>query len=245
MADHFEYLSMHGGNPVEDGASRQPRSLKSLAGGTMSASIFRWRRNWIGGAACTLLSVSLFFVAVTTHASRASPPCPDGCGPTPNCQHGCPPYVMGDGTPPSELGGAWYWLRSPEEEKRVVTGLFNRYCIRCHGVDGRGVWDMPGIPDFTHVAWQASRTDPQLVRIILEGRGAVMPPFRGALSLEEAWAMARYLRTFVPGTEASRPDTSKSSSQPSTSTDKSQREAVNLLLPTPTRIGPSTVSAPE
>jgi hypothetical protein len=33
-----------------------------------------------------------------------------------------------------------------------------------------------------------------------------MPPFRGTLTLEEAWAMARYLRTFVPGTEISRPD---------------------------------------
>jgi hypothetical protein len=45
-----------------------------------------------------------------------------------------------------------------------------------------------------------------LARAILEGRGAVMPPWRGTLSLEEAWATARYLRTFVPGTEVSRPD---------------------------------------
>jgi hypothetical protein len=105
-----------------------------------------------------------------------------------------------------ELGGTWYWLRSPDEEKRVVMGLFNQYCIRCHGQDGRGIWDIPGIPDFTNVRWQASRSDGQLARIILEGRGAVMPPFRGALSLEEAWAMARYLRTFRPGTETPRPD---------------------------------------
>jgi hypothetical protein len=33
-----------------------------------------------------------------------------------------------------------------------------------------------------------------------------MPPFRGTLTLEEAWGMARSLRTFVPGTEVSRPD---------------------------------------
>src|ERR1700687_2303397 len=32
--------------------------------------------------------------------------------------------------------GNWYWLRSPEQEKRVITSLYNRYCIRCHGVDG-------------------------------------------------------------------------------------------------------------
>jgi hypothetical protein len=111
-----------------------------------------------------------------------------------------------EGPPTDDIGGTWYWLRSPDEEKRVVMGLFNRYCIRCHGPDGRGNWDIPGIPDFTNARWQASRSDGQIARIILEGRGAVMPPFRGALSLEEAWAMARYLRTFQPGTETPRPD---------------------------------------
>jgi mono/diheme cytochrome c family protein len=105
-----------------------------------------------------------------------------------------------------EVGGTWYWVRDPDDEKRVVMGLFNRYCIRCHGVDGRGVWDIPGVPDFTNARWQACRSDGQLVRSILEGRGACMPPFRGTLALDEAWAMARYLRTFIPGTEVSRPD---------------------------------------
>jgi mono/diheme cytochrome c family protein len=103
-------------------------------------------------------------------------------------------------------GGYWLWMHSPEQEKVVVMGLYSRYCIRCHGVDGRGVWDIPGVPDFTDVRWQSCRTDDQIVRIILEGRGAVMPAFRGTLSLDETWGMARYLRTFVPGTEVSRPD---------------------------------------
>jgi len=114
----------------------------------------------------------------------------------------CPSYAEGDGN----LGGTWYWLRSPEEEKRVVASLYNRYCIRCHGVDGRGVWDIPGVPDFTNVRWQESRSEAERARIIVEGRGAVMPPFRGALSLEEAWAIGRYLHSFVPGTEVSRPN---------------------------------------
>lgn len=112
----------------------------------------------------------------------------------------------GDASYVPEMGGSWFWMRTPEQEKAAVAGLFNRYCIRCHGVDGRGVWDIPGVPDFTNTRWQASRTDDQIARILIEGRGAVMPPFRGTLTLEEAWAMARYLRTFVPGTEISRPD---------------------------------------
>jgi hypothetical protein len=108
--------------------------------------------------------------------------------------------------PGGELGGTWYWLRSPDQERRVVIALFNRYCVRCHGVDGRGVWDIPDVPNFTNPVWQACHTDGQLVRSIVEGRGSVMPPWRGVVSLEEAWALARYVRTFVPGTEASRPD---------------------------------------
>ena len=97
-------------------------------------------------------------------------------------------------------------MHSPEEEKAAMASLFNRYCIRCHGVDGRGVWDIPGVPDFTNARWQVTRSDDQIARIIIEGRGAVMPTFRGTLTLEEAWAMARYLRTFVPGSEPARPD---------------------------------------
>ena len=112
----------------------------------------------------------------------------------------------GEEPPSCEVGGAWYWLRSPEQEKRVVMALFNRYCIRCHGVDGRGVWDIPDVPNFANPRWQTSRSDGEFARAILEGRGAVMPPWRGTLSLEEAWAIARYVRTFVPGAEMSRPD---------------------------------------
>ena len=104
------------------------------------------------------------------------------------------------------VDGEWYWLRSPDQEKRVVASLYNRYCIRCHGVDGRGVWDIPGRPRFHQRPLAGSRVRTPSERIIMEGRGAVMPPFRGALTLEEAWAIGRYLHTFVPGTEVSRPD---------------------------------------
>jgi mono/diheme cytochrome c family protein len=103
------------------------------------------------------------------------------------------------------FAGQWSWMRSPEQERRVVMSHYNRYCLRCHGADGRGVWDIPDVPDFTNGRWQASRSDAQLVRATLEGRGAVMPAFRGTLTLEESWAMARYLRTFAAPAE-SRPD---------------------------------------
>ena len=122
------------------------------------------------------------------------------------CRH----HGMGHAVGPGDIvnadgGGHWYWVRSPEEERRVAMNLFNRYCIRCHGVDGRGVWDIPDVPDFNNHVWQATRPDDYRSRVILEGRGAVMPSFRGIITLEESWALARYLHKFKPGTEISRP----------------------------------------
>jgi cytochrome c553 len=156
---------------------------------------------WAKGAICVLAVSATLLAASATRQSKAGPLMS-------RLGHGHGACCDEAGPPTDDVGGTWYWLRSPEEEKRVAAGLYNRYCIRCHGVDGRGVWDMPGVPDFTSARWQAYRSDAQRARIILEGRGAVMPPFRGALSLEEAWAIGRYLHTFEPGTEVSRPDLS-------------------------------------
>jgi hypothetical protein len=152
---------------------------------------------------CILLAAGVLWVVAGPRQLTAGPHWPFGKHHSDGGDHSA---FCTDISPLEEGAGAWYWMRSPEQEKRVIASLFNRYCIRCHGVDGRGVWDIPDVPDFTDARWQASRSDGQIARIILEGRGAVMPPFRGTLTLEEAWAMARYLRTLPPGTQASRPD---------------------------------------
>jgi mono/diheme cytochrome c family protein len=115
---------------------------------------------------------------------------------------------------------------TPEEEKKLITGLYNRHCIRCHGVDGRGVWDIPKVQNFTDAKWQASRSNAEIARTILDGRGgtpekrrdslklpppskatgvlhwAIMPSFQGILTPEQAASMARFLRGFAPSTEA-------------------------------------------
>jgi hypothetical protein len=158
------------------------------------------RRLWISGVFCTLVVGSIVLCNLSAPEANAA-------GWTWRRSRDCSTCDLDRGAPLiDDVGGTWQWMRSPDEEKRVVSGLYNRYCIRCHGVDGRGVWDIPGVPDFTNPRWQASRSEAQRARIILEGRGAVMPPFRGTLSLEESWAIGRYLHTFVPGTEVSRPD---------------------------------------
>jgi mono/diheme cytochrome c family protein len=154
----------------------------------------------IGGLGVVLLAALSGVVAPPTEARagwlwKGKHP---ACG-----HHGCPADHC---LAPAGWGGQWYWMRSPDQEQRVVMSMYNRYCIRCHGIDGRGVWDIPDVPDFTDPRWQLSRSDAQIVNILMEGRGAVMPTFRGTLTMEESWAMAHYLRSFVPGTEVTRPD---------------------------------------
>ena len=158
-----------------------------------AGSLWRYRRP-------SLLAALGLTLAALVLASQVGAEDPCGRG------HRFAWFRSGSPCPPPEVGGSWYWLQGCEQDRRVIASLYNRYCIRCHGVDGRGVWDIPDVPDFTNVRWQACRTDGRIAEIIIEGRGAVMPPFRGALSLEEAWGLARYLRTFVPGSQPGTPD---------------------------------------
>jgi mono/diheme cytochrome c family protein len=176
----------------------------------MKPTLYPWRRIVAACGLCTMLLAATAGLTIGASELRAGSLFAGLFGKHSDCHdcgHGCVSGVCPPANGGEELGGTWFWLHSPDEEKRITMALFNRYCIRCHGIDGRGVWDIPGIPNFADPVWQGSRSDAQIVRMIIEGRGAVMPQFRGTLSLEEAWAMARYLRTFVPGAEASRPET--------------------------------------
>jgi ubiquinol-cytochrome c reductase cytochrome b subunit len=84
---------------------------------------------------------------------------------------------------------------------RVAAGLYRQYCLACHGTEGRGgemKGAMPGLPDFTNRGWQESVNAPRLTASILDGRGTLMPPFRGRLSDEQCQDLAGYVRAFGP-----------------------------------------------
>ncbi len=84
---------------------------------------------------------------------------------------------------------------------RVASGLYRQYCLICHGADGKGSEmkaAMPTIPDFTGPAWQDSVTNPQAAISVLDGKGALMPSFRGRVSDEQNQDLVAYLRAFGP-----------------------------------------------
>ena len=110
-----------------------------------------------------LLGVFLFALAVAALPPRASA---DG----PWCRVPC--SAAAAHSPPTVRPGIRWRLvldAKPEEEKRVVAAIYNRYCIRCHGVDGRGVWDIPDVPDFTNGAGRPAAATPVWQRSSLKG----------------------------------------------------------------------------
>jgi mono/diheme cytochrome c family protein len=148
----------------------------------------------------------------------------------------CPPAGIHD------VGGSWQWTASRDEQRRHAAGIYNRYCVRCHGVDGRGVWDVPDVPNFADSRWQSSRTDEQLARLTWEGRGAVMPAFRGTLTWQETWAVAYYIRDLAiqKPSRAARPARSQNSTEPETNKTSSNGNYSPIILRNASR-NPETV----
>jgi mono/diheme cytochrome c family protein/uncharacterized membrane protein len=81
--------------------------------------------------------------------------------------------------------------------------LFRQRCVKCHGADGTGSAErdhLAEIPNFTNAAWQAKRTDAQLMASILDGKGKEMPPHREKVSEEQVRGLVAHVRAFAPAT---------------------------------------------
>jgi mono/diheme cytochrome c family protein len=97
---------------------------------------------------------------------------------------------------------------SPERvaKLRAAGGFYNINCLACHGQDGRGSivrLAMPIIPDFTSRDWHATHENPQLAISILEGKGTLMPPWRGRVDPALAQDLVAFIRAFGPADLAS------------------------------------------
>ncbi len=92
---------------------------------------------------------------------------------------------------------------SPERAARLRTAgeFYNMNCVACHGPDGRGSAiriAMPVIPDFTLRDFHTSHENPQLAISILEGKGVLMPPWRGKVEPALAQDLVAFIRGFGP-----------------------------------------------
>jgi len=104
------------------------------------------------------------------------------------------------GPPPRGARGAERIAQG--HDQAPVAALFRTHCLQCHDSDGRGGIgrELFGkVPDFTDTTWHASRTDRQLSRAILEGKGKSMPSLKGKLKPAEVTRLVSFLRGFQGG----------------------------------------------
>lgn len=89
-------------------------------------------------------------------------------------------------------------LTNPDLERGAA--IFAQNCTACHGAGGRGDGrlvangQMAGIPDFTNPAMLSVQTPQDYFTVITEGRlDKLMPPWGGALSEADRWAVTSYV----------------------------------------------------
>ncbi|MDH3503374.1 MAG: c-type cytochrome [Nitrospirota bacterium] len=94
-----------------------------------------------------------------------------------------------------------------EKGKHIFHG--KAFCVTCHGRDGKGLGNIPGLVgklprNFTDKTWQAARTDGELFWILKNGSpGTDMASFIPlVLTEDEAWHVILYVRSFGNGVES-------------------------------------------
>jgi len=116
--------------------------------------------------------------------------------------------VLKPRVPADQIDEARGWknpFEATEENIEKGKALFHgkAFCVTCHGRDGKGFGDIPGLVgklprNFTDKLWQAARTDGELLWILKHGSpGTDMASFVPlVLTEEEAWHVLLYVRSF-------------------------------------------------
>lgn len=116
--------------------------------------------------------------------------------------------ILNPRVPPGQLEEALSWVNPfPNTPGNIEKGktLFHgkAFCMTCHGKDGRGYSDIPGLVgklprNFTDKSWQAERKDGELLWILKNGsKGTAMASFVPlVVTEEEAWHLILYVRSF-------------------------------------------------
>lgn len=116
--------------------------------------------------------------------------------------------VLQPRVPATQIEEARTWTNPfPATQENIEKGqkIFHSkaFCVTCHGRDGKGLGNIPGLRgklprDFTDKTWQAARMDGELFWILKNGSpGTDMASFIPlVLTEDEAWHVLLYVRSF-------------------------------------------------
>ena len=84
---------------------------------------------------------------------------------------------------------------------RPAPQLYRRYCVSCHGSDGRAKTSKGKFGharDLTDAQWHEEVTDERIFNSIMNGRSqrGNMPPFSNKIDQKEAEALVNFVRSF-------------------------------------------------
>ncbi|MFC3852499.1 cytochrome-c oxidase, cbb3-type subunit III [Salinispirillum marinum] len=81
-------------------------------------------------------------------------------------------------------------LQDNEQALRMGQRIYENNCSVCHGVSAAGAY---GFPSLTNGDWQWGGTPEAITQTLLQGRQALMPSFRNALSSNELDQVTQYV----------------------------------------------------
>jgi len=90
-------------------------------------------------------------------------------------------------------------MRANHDKERDAGQLYRKYCVSCHGTDGRSRTSKGKFNharDLTNPEWQDDVTDERIFNSIMNGRdvAGTMPPFSNKINQKEAESLVNFVR---------------------------------------------------
>lgn len=104
----------------------------------------------------------------------------------------------------------------PTGPEREISGeqLYNQYCARCHGPDGRGVPSQPAARDrLSDPRIMGMMSDEHIRGVILAGKPPNMPAFQGEFTDAALMVLVAYVRSLSGTTGAHAPPADETKTQ--------------------------------
>ena len=92
-------------------------------------------------------------------------------------------------------------VKANSSNERTAPQLYRRYCVSCHGSDGRAKTSKGKFGharDLTDAQWHEEVTDERIFNSIMNGRNkrGNMPAFSNKISQQEAESLVKFVRGF-------------------------------------------------
>ena len=96
---------------------------------------------------------------------------------------------------------AVFAVKANSSNERKAPQLYRRYCVSCHGSDGRAKTSKGKFGharDLTDAQWHEEVTDERIFNSIMNGRSqrGNMPPFSNKIDQKEAESLVNFVRRF-------------------------------------------------